>query len=168
MAYELMDPSCAHDGALCTVPKENTPEESSPVSLQLSSLSSELSLPELAAHCLAEIDNYRRGEPYTERYGLELLHRANMQSDQEAWAWVQYCFGGMVQSWVRRHPQRAVACRLESEEHYIAQAFERFWQETALTRRVEFSRLSAALQYLRACLNGAILDTLRASTRLRE
>jgi hypothetical protein len=61
-----------------------------------------------------------------------------------------------------------VACRLESEENYVAQAFERFWQATAFNQRVEFSTLAAALQYLRASLNGAILDMLRAYARPRE
>jgi hypothetical protein len=104
-----------------------------------------LSLPVLAAHCLAEIDNYRRGEPYTERYGLELLHRALSQSDREACAWVQHCFGGMVYDWVRCHPQRAVACRLESAEHYVAQAFERFWQATAYNQQLSQNRLIIAV-----------------------
>ena len=58
-----------------------------------------------------------------------------------------------------------MACRLESEEHYIAQAFERFWQAAACHEQLEFSRLSAALQYLRASLHGAILDTLRTYQR---
>src|SRR5258708_34140750 len=57
---------------------------------------------------------------------------------------------------------------LESEERYVAQAFERFWQATASKQRVEFSTLAAALQYLRASLNGAILDTLRAYARPRD
>jgi hypothetical protein len=61
-----------------------------------------------------------------------------------------------------------VACRLESEENYVAQAFERFWQATAFNRRVEFSTLAAALQYLHASLNGAVLDTLRTYARSRE
>jgi hypothetical protein len=129
---------------------------------------SEMSLPALTAQCVEELDHYRRGEPCTEAYGLELLRRATMQGDQEAWAWVQYCFDGMVRRWLRRHPKREVACRLESEEHYVAQAFERFWQATAFNQRVEFSTLAAALQYLRASLNGAILDTLRAYARPRE
>ena len=166
MAYELMEPSSAHDGAICTTIKKNTPEEPSPVTFQSTSLFSELRLPVLAAHCLKEIDNYRRGEPYREEYGMELFHRAIMHSDQEAWTWVQYCFEAIVLGWVRRHPQRAVACRLESEEHYVAQAFERFWQATACNQRLEFSRLSAALQYLRASLHGAIMDTLRTYQRL--
>jgi non-ribosomal peptide synthetase component F len=58
-----------------------------------------------------------------------------------------------------------VACRLESDENYVAQTFERFWQATAFNQRVEFSTLAAALQYLRASLNGAILDILRAHER---
>jgi hypothetical protein len=128
-------------------------------------VSSELSLPELAAHCLAEIDNYRRGEPYTERYSLELLHRAIMQSNQEAWIWVQHCFGEMVRGWVRLHPRRAMACRLDSEENFVAQAFERFWQATACNQQLEFRTLAAASQYLRASLHGAILDTLRTYQR---
>lgn len=168
MAYELMEPFSAHDRAICTTRKKNNPEKPSPVSLQSTSLSSELSLPALAAYCLREINKYRRGVPSAERYGLELFHRAIMQSDQEAWTWVQRCFEAIVLGWVRRHPQRAVACRLESVENYIAQAFERFWQATAYNQQLEFRTLAAALQYLRASLHGAILDTLLAHQRPRE
>jgi hypothetical protein len=64
--------------------------------------------------------------------------------------------------------QREASCRLESEENYVAQTFERFWQATAFNQRVEFSTLAAALQYLRASLNGAIVDMLRAYARPRE
>jgi hypothetical protein len=128
----------------------------------------EISLPTLTAQCVEELDNYRRGEPCTEAYGLELLRRATMQGNLEAWARVQQCFGGMVRGWLQRHPQRALACRLESEEHYVAQAFERFWQATAFNQRVELGTLAAALQYLRASLNAAILDKLRASARLSK
>jgi len=168
MAYELMDPSYTLEGALNTEPKKNTSEEPSPFTLPARSLSSELSLPELAALCLAEIDNYHRGEAYTELFGLELFHRAILQSDQEAWAWVHYCFEGMVLGWVHRHPQRAVACRLESEEYYVALAFERFWQATACNRHLAFKSLAAALQYLHASLHGTILDTLRTYQRPGE
>ena len=96
MAYELMEPFSAHDRAIVTTRKKNNPEKPSPVSLQSTSLTSELSLPVLAAYCLREINKYRRGVPSAERYGLELLHRAIMQSDQEAWTWVQRCFEAMV------------------------------------------------------------------------
>jgi len=96
-------------------------------------------------------------------YAVELFRRATVQGNQEARAWVRHCFGEVVRGWLRRHPNREMACRLESEERYVAQAFERFWQAPVSIQRLEFSRLSAALQYPRACLNGAILDRLRAS-----
>jgi hypothetical protein len=108
-----------------------------------------------------EIDNYRRGELWTDEYGLELLRRATLQGDQEAWAWMQHCFSGLVRGWLRHHPKREAACRLESEENYVAQAFERFWLATACNQQLEFNTLAAALRYLRASLNGVILDTLR-------
>jgi hypothetical protein len=123
---------------------------------------------ELAKHCLTEIEHYRRGEHHTDEYGLELLRRATIQNDQEAWDWIQQCFGGMVHGWLHRHPCSTAVCRLESEENYVAQAFERFWQATTLTQHVKFNSLAAGLQYLRACLNGVILDTLRVYARPRE
>lgn len=143
-------------------------EPASPVSPFKEAVHKALSIESLTAQCSREIDNYCKGEPWTDEYGLELLRRAIVQGDQEAWAGVQHCFNGLVRRWLRRHPKREVACRLESEENYVAQTFERFWQATALTRHVEFITLAAALQYLRASLNGVILDTLRAYARPRE
>ena len=69
--------------------------------------------------------SFRRGETCTESYSVELFRRVNIHGDQEAWTWVQHCFGGMVRGWLQRHPQIAAACRLEREENYVAQAFER-------------------------------------------
>ncbi len=168
MVDHLMDTVCAENGEPSNVAAGIPAARFSPTSFLSNPLCCEMSLPELAAQCLRELGNYRRGEPCTDTYGLELLRRAIKQSDQEAWAGVQHCFGGMVRGWLRRHPQREVACRLESEENYVAQTFERFWQATAFNQRVEFSTLAAALQYLRASLNGAMLDMLRAYARPRE
>ena len=156
-----MNTSGANDGELFIAPKSLSAEWSSPVSFLSNPLCSEMSIPVLAAHCLRELDHYRRGEPCTDIYGVELFRRATMQDNQEAWVAVQHCFGGMVRGWFPCHPSRETACRLECEEHYVAQAFERFWQATASYQWVEFNQLSAALQYLRASLHGAILDTLR-------
>jgi len=163
MVYNLMDTGCAEDGE-----PSNVAEHLSPVSLLSNPLYGEMSLPVLAAHCTRELKTYLRGEPCTDTYGIELLRRATVQGDQEAWAWVQQCFGGVVLDWLHRHAKRAHACRLESEEHYVAHAFERFWQATASHQRVEFSTLAAALHSLRASLHGAILDRLRADARPRE
>src|SRR2546421_6875886 len=168
MVYDLMDTGYAGDREPSNVAEGIPAEKRSSVSLLPNEPCSELSLTLLAAQCLRELDNYRRGEPCTDAYGLELLRRATIQDNQEAWAWVQHCFGGLVRGWLRHHPKREVACRLESEENYVAQAFERFWQATAFNQRVEFSTLAVALQYLRVSLNGAILVMLRAYARPGE
>jgi hypothetical protein len=165
--YPKNTPS-TNDGEPSTLSGKIPTERLSPISYLPNLPCSEMSLSVLAAQCLRELDHFRQGEPGTDTYGVELLRRAIIQSDQEAWAWVQHCFGGMVRSWLHRHPSREAACRVESEENYVALAFERFWQATTMTQRVEFSRLAAALQYLHASLNGAILDTLRAYARPRE
>ena len=148
---------------------QSTPTESEPhVSFCKETAYNALSIEALVAQCSREIDHYHRGEPWTDEYGLELLRRAIVQGDQEAWVGVQHCFNGLVRRWLCRHPKRDVARRLESEENYVAQTFERFWQATASTKHVEFTTLAAALQYLQASLNGVILDTMRAYARPRE
>jgi len=168
MVYDLIDTGCIEDGEPSNVAAGIPAEGFSPASLLSNPLLREMSLPDLAAQCLRELGNYRRSEPCTDEYGLELLRRATFQDNQEAWTWVHHCFGGMVRGWLRRHSQREVVCRLESEESYVAQTFERFWQATAFNQQVEFSTLAATLQYLRASLNGVILDMLRAYVRPRE
>jgi hypothetical protein len=168
MIYDLMNTVCAEGGEPSNIAEDIPAERLSPVFLLSNPLCCEMSFPDLAAQCLRELDTYRRGELCTDVYGLELLYRAIIQSDHEAWLWVQHCFGGMVRGWLRRHPQGEVACRLESEENYVAQTFERFWQAATIHQRVEFSTLTAALQYLRASLHGTILDMLRTCARPGE
>jgi hypothetical protein len=162
MVYDSMDTGCTDNREPSSAPEGIPAERFSPVSLLSNPLCCEMSLPVLTAQCLRELDNYRRGEPCTDAYGLELLRRVIIQSDPEAWACVLHCFGELVRGWLRRHPQREVACRLESEEHYVVQTFERFWQAIALNQHVEFISLDTSLQYLCVCLNGVIVDTLRA------
>jgi hypothetical protein len=123
---------------------------------------------ELAAHCLMEIEHIRLGEPYTDEFGFELLCRATIQGDQEAKIWMQRCYGGMVLGWLYQHTCSTTVCHLESEANYVVRTFESFWQDTALTHNVKFTTLAAALQYLQACLNGAILNTLRIYAPSRE
>ena len=137
-------------------------------SLTLNQSGSEMTTTELAAHCVGEFNNFRRGEPGTEKYSVELLRRATVQGELEARVWIQQCFSELVLSWLRCHPDRGTASELDSEENYVAQTFERFWQATALTQHIEFNSLAGALQYLHACLNGAIIDTMRAFSRSKE
>ena len=127
-----------------------------------------MSISVLADHCMSEIDNYRRGEPSKDRYGVELFRRALRECDPLAWEVVQQCFSEIMLRWMRTHPMRDTACRFDSEENYVAQAFTRFWQATAGNQAIEFRTLASVLRYLRASLNSTILDTLRAYSRAQE
>ena len=127
-----------------------------------------LSVSELAERCMKEINRYYRGETCNDRYSVELLRRAMVQGDPYAWEVLQQCLSVIVRGWMRRHPGRTAACRLESEENYIALTFARFWQATVHHQQVEFSTLAAALRYLRLCLNAVILDMLRTYARSKE
>ena len=168
MSDKVMDTHYANDAEPSTALKSRAAERPSPGFPQPNVLGSEMHLPALATQCLREIDHYRQGKPCTDRYSVELLRRATVDEDQEAWVWVQHCFGGLVGGWLHRHPKREAACRLQSEETYVALAFERFWRATTSNQRLEFNRLAAVLQYLRASLHGVILETLRADARPRE
>jgi hypothetical protein len=127
-----------------------------------------ISTSELADHCMSEINNYRNGVLSNDQYCLELFHRALMQRDSLAWEVLQRRFSKMVLHWMRVHPLRDIACRHDSEENYVAQAFARFWQATVNNHGIEFRSLASVLKYLRASLNGAILDTIRSYSRLQE
>ena len=168
MKQKVLDTLCVADEDQRLALQDTCTEQLSPAFVRKETSGKVLSIPQLAAQCLKEIDNYHRGEPYTDVYGVELLRRATLLGDPEAWEWMQHCFSGLVLGWLRRHPYRETACRLENEENYVAQTFERFWQATALTQKVAFNTLAAALRYLRLSLNAAILDTLRAHARSRE
>jgi len=112
--------------------------------------------------------HYPRGEVNEHQYYLELLRRATVQRDTYAWECLQRHLREILLGWMRQHPDKEAACRLDSEENYVKQAFERFWHATQQHQNLEFTTFAAALHYLRASLNGAILDTLRAYALLKE
>lgn len=134
-------------------------------SLRLKQSGSEMNNAELAALCEGEIRKFRLGKPGSEKYSLELLHRAIMQGDKEAWECVKQCFSELVSGWLRLHPKRKVVCELAIEEHYVAKTFERFWKTAALEQQIEFNSLARVLHFLQACLNGVILDSQRRYLR---
>ena len=127
-----------------------------------------MSVTELADRCMSEINKYRNGEPSDDQYSVELFWRALIQRDALAWEIVQQRFNELMLQWMRSHPMRNVASRYDSDENYVAQAFTRFWQATAVNQKIEFRSLAAVLRYLRVTLNATIYDTLRAYSRARE
>ena len=127
-----------------------------------------MSVSALARGCTCELNNYRPGDICDNPYSMELLRRATVLRDPLAWEELQQCLSVTVHRWMRRHTLRERACRFDSEENYVAQAFARFWQASVLHEQLEFRTLAAALRYLHASLNGVILDALRTYSRSRE
>ncbi len=95
---------------------------------------------------------------------LELLRRGSIYGDLQARAAFQQSLEETILTWFHDHPGREAACRLQSEGHFVALAFEQFWQIVA-QRQVACETLSEVLVCLRASLNGAILEMLRVSSR---
>ena len=117
---------------------------------------------------MSEINNHRRGDQHHEKYYLEMFRRAIAQRDQHARQRLQNRFRATVQRWLNHHPRRAEASRLDSDGNYVAEAFKRLWQENVHDQKLDFPTLDAALTYLRACLNSAVLDKLRDYSRLKD
>ena len=104
---------------------------------------------------------YDAGETF-EVSSLELLRCAITQGDQDAWAEFQQSLEETVLTWLHAHPGRESACRCQSEQHFVALAFERL-RQAAIQGKVAYKTLSEVFVYLRASLNGVILEALRIS-----
>lgn len=130
------------------------------MSIKMDKALSDLSLATLMEYCIRELQKYRKGEPSDDGYCLEILHRAVVSRDNEAWATLQRLFNDHVRFWLARHAYREAALRHEIEQNYIDDAFRRFWQAVS-DQRLTFTSLAGALRYLRLCLHCAIMDTLR-------
>ncbi len=95
---------------------------------------------------------------------LELLRRASTHGDLQAWSAFQQGLEETVLTWLYEHPGRLAACRMHSERHFVALAFEQL-RQAILQRQVACETLSEVVVYLRVCLNGVIMETLRLSSR---
>jgi len=95
---------------------------------------------------------------------LELLRRAKTHGDLKAWAAFQHSLEETVLAWFHAHPGSEAASRVQSESHFVARAFEQLWH-LVVQEQVACETLSEVVVYLRASLNGAILETLRDSRR---
>lgn len=128
----------------------------------LSYASSNVTLDQISAH-RDPTESVRRSPAHMA--DLELVQCTLVQRSDEAWSQLVERFQGLVLAWIRHHAHCELACRYHDSTYYVALAFERFWQATARNPFLRFRTLEAALSYLKASLNGAILDTIRTYTR---
>jgi hypothetical protein len=131
----------------------------------MENLSTPVSVAILADRYVGETTVLKTRETSSDHNGLELFQRALAQHSDEAWNVLVERYQGLVLAWVRNHSRREIAYRYHNPDYYVALAFERFWQATMRNQSLVFTSLEAALSYLKASLNGAILDTLRSYTR---
>ncbi|TMD60961.1 MAG: hypothetical protein E6I91_18140 [Chloroflexi bacterium] len=137
------------------------------MSIEMEKYPTKMSLEALVAQCLREINAAACGEAHSGRCWKELLYRATVQRDDAAREALLHHLRQLVRTWIGSHPHMELAYRLETEAYYVTRACEQFWQ-AAVAQGVALDQLSTALPYLRASLNGVILDTLRAHARLEE
>ena len=97
---------------------------------------------------------------------MERWRCARTDSDLETFAAFQQSLEETVLTWLHDHPGREAACRMHSEEHFVALAFERL-RQAILQRQVACETRSEVLVCLRASLNATIQETARASSRPR-
>jgi len=124
----------------------------------------QIKLTTLADLCTDELRRYRCNEPANDRYFIELLRRAIVEHTDHARSLLQQCLSETIRTWIRSHPNGDLILLHVSEENFIAQTFSRFWYAVH-DQRVEFTTLSLALRYLRATLNGILIDTQRSQLR---
>jgi hypothetical protein len=128
----------------------------------------EMSLATLGERCIQEMSKYRRKEQSDDSYCLEIMRRAVVLRDNDAWIVLRLIFSDSVRMWFARHPCREAALRHEPiEQSYVDDSIRRFWQ--ALNeQQLVFTSLAGAFSYLHMCLNCAVMDILRAYARPRE
>ena len=127
---------------------------------------SQIQLTTLADLCTGELRRYQCNEPASDRYFLELLRRATTEHMDQARSLLQQCLRETIRTWIQSCPTGDVTLSPDSEENLIVQTFSRFWN-VVHEQDVEFTSLSIALRYLRATLNGILVDTRRSRWRLQ-
>ena len=73
-------------------------------------------------------------------------------------------YGGLVGSWVGRHPE---TLRSHNEiQDYVNLAFARFWDAVRKAKFERFRDLRALLAYLKMCVHSAIVEDVRRANLL--
>jgi hypothetical protein len=119
-----------------------------------------VSLEVVKQNCANESERYRWLQASDPAYCLELLRRALVLADQQAWQYVYQQYGEQVARWVRAHP--AFRQCGEEADYFVNGAFSRFAQAVTPEKFHRFKGLGEVLQYLKLCVGSTILDYLRA------
>lgn len=112
----------------------------------------------LEVRCRQETHNFLQNHSYEPSYGYELFRRALEEQDELAWTAIVQVYDGLVAKWVRQHPKFPLTN--EDASYFVNRAFERLWRYVGRKagKFSQFRTLAAILQYLKMCVNGAVID----------
>lgn len=113
----------------------------------------------LAARCAQQTERFFRKQPAQDHFCFELLRRACVLQNQEAWLYILIQYRPLVASWVQKHPSFP-ACN-EDIDFFVNGTFARVARWCTPERFVRFAGLPQWLLGLKACLNSEIIDHQR-------
>jgi hypothetical protein len=166
MRQEAFESSAANGGNPRIAPQDLPAARTSPVTVESGAADYAMSSSVLVEQWQQEIQVSRRGELSDEMPVLELVRHVRVHGDQAARVEVEQYLGKIVLAWLRCHLSREAAWSFEGKEHFVALAFERFWQ-IIVQGQVTCETLAEVLACLRASLYGAILEAVRVSSTPR-
>ena len=101
------------------------------------------------------------------RQFVAMCRRAVLQRDRHARKWIQRATQKPLLEYLHNHTFYLELQHTGSDERYMMQTCERFWQRVD-ERKLWLSSRSQILRYLQATLNGVILESLRSTTQQKE
>jgi hypothetical protein len=119
-----------------------------------------LSLPILKHRCSDESDRYFRYQSHDPRYCFELMRRAIVDHNQQAWNMIYAQYQPLVSGWIQRH---TLFPSLDEElQFFINRVFEKMWHVLTPEKFDQFPDLKSILRYLQMCVHSVVVDTMRA------
>lgn len=119
-----------------------------------------LSVLDLSRGCAEQTERYRQGQPFDDRYCFELLRRAIVGRDADAWAEIMTVYREQVLHWCRT--TRAAAA-LEADD-LAALSWEKLWGSYSPDHFARANSSAAVLRYLKLCVHSVALDHARAAS----
>jgi DNA-directed RNA polymerase specialized sigma24 family protein len=113
--------------------------------------------------CSQESELFRSEQRRNQPHCFELFRRAIALGDEKAWSLIFSVYQRQIERWVGRHPSFPNCA--EEVQYFVNRALERFWRALTPQKFSDFREISMLLEYLKLCVNGAILDHVRTLER---
>lgn len=122
----------------------------------------QLSVNDLAHHCMEETNKFLRQSISNDRYCLELFRRAISRRDEDAWTCLYQQYAPLVLTWVNQHQSATSLPSPDGGAPLVNAAFAKFSQALTPAKMENFISLAALLKYLKMCVHSVIADEVRS------